>query len=77
VTPWQVPSDVALGMMLNLSTAISWSTVPTVQGISVALGGKAALANFQAALVGRNPSIRDSIAAHFEQQQRSAAWQSH
>lgn len=75
MTPWDVPSDVALGMMLNLGPAVAWNTVPILQGISTAFAGKAGLANFQASLVGRNPSIRESIAAHFEQQ-RSNAWPS-
>ena len=75
MTPWQVPPDVALGMMMNLGPAVAWNTVPILQGISTAFAGKAGLANFQASLLGRNPSIREAIAAHFEQQ-RSNAWPS-
>jgi hypothetical protein len=71
-----MPSDVALGLMMNLSTANGWKTVPVLQGVGLAFANKAQVASFAASLTGRSPSIREQIAAHFRTDERRPEWPS-
>jgi hypothetical protein len=73
-----MPPDVALGLMLNLTTANGWKTLPIVQGVGLAFSNKPHMAGFMSTLLGRSPSIKEQISAHFTMQpeQRSNAWQS-
>lgn len=74
-----MPPDVALGLMLNLTTANGWKTLPVVQGVGLAFANKPHMAGFMSTLLGRSPSIKDQISAHLamqQEQQRSNVWQS-
>lgn len=63
MTPWQLPPDVAIGLMMNLGLANGWKAIPTVQGIGLAFGGKDAMTTFMPTLFGQTPSIKDQISA--------------
>jgi hypothetical protein len=71
VTPWQLPPEVALGLMMNLGLANAWKTVPVVQGVGLAFGGKDAISGFMPTLFGRTASVREQIAASFGEMRRS------
>ena len=71
-TPWQMPPEAALGLMLNLSTANAWKTLPVAQGVGMAICGKDMSETLQAMLLGEAPSIRSDIEAAFERGNNSA-----
>jgi hypothetical protein len=66
----------AIGMLLNMRTALAWKTVPLAQAIAIALGNKQSSVDLNAALWGRSPSMSEQIAATFDQmhEERSRPW---
>jgi hypothetical protein len=56
---------------MNLGLANAWKTVPIVQGVGLAFGGKDSMSGFMPTLFGKTPSVRDQIAASFNELRRS------
>jgi len=62
-----MPPEAALGLMMNLSVANAWKTIPIVQGIGLVTGGKDTFANFIPSLYGKTPSTKDQIRASLDE----------
>jgi hypothetical protein len=74
-TPWDLPADVGLGLMMNLTTACAWKALPVMHGVGLSFTDPAGRLSFFESLRGQNAGIKERIRASFEEL-RSKKWPS-